>query len=137
MIFDSHMHIGSYDEMFDVRLDRDGIERLMQEHGIAGGVVFCPDNASVARAVESVAGLYGLVWSNPRLPGYLDEAREYLDNPRFLGMKLHPLIDGYHPNSSAVHPLIELLLERDLPVLIHSGHPIFTLPWSIEELIVS
>ena len=28
-------------------------------------------------------------------------------------------------------------MERDLPVLIHCGHPIFTLPWSIEELIVN
>jgi predicted TIM-barrel fold metal-dependent hydrolase len=36
-----------------------------------------------------------------------------------------------------VHPLIELIVERDMPVLIHCGHPIFTLPWSIEELAVS
>jgi uncharacterized protein len=33
---------------------------------------------------------------------------------------------------------MELLLERGgLPVLIHSGHPIFTLPWSIEELAIA
>jgi hypothetical protein len=137
MIFDAHMHVGSYDELFDVRLDRDGIEAVMDEHGIGNGVVFCPDNELTASVVESIPGLYGLVWSNPRAPGYLDEARTFLEHPKFLGMKLHPLIDAYHPNSSIVHPLIELLLERDLPVLIHSGHPIFTLPWSIEELIVS
>jgi predicted TIM-barrel fold metal-dependent hydrolase len=53
-------------------------------------------------------------------------------------LKLHPLIDGYHPNDPSVHPLMELLLERGgLPVLIHSGHPIFTLPWSIEELAIA
>jgi predicted TIM-barrel fold metal-dependent hydrolase len=34
-----------------------------------------------------------------------------------------------------VWPIIELLIERDLPALIHCGHPIFSLPWSIEELI--
>jgi uncharacterized protein len=137
VIFDSHMHVGSFDEMFDVRLDRDGIDQIMREHGITGGVVFHPDNAYVAEVVESIPTLYGLVWSNPRLPGYLEQARDFLDHPKFLGMKLHPLIDGYHPNSAAVHPLIELLLERDMPVLIHSGHPIFTLPWSIEELAVN
>ena len=131
------MHVGSYEAMFGVQLDRDGIETVMQEHEITGGVVFCPDNAYVREVVESIPGLYGLVWSNPRLPGYLEEAREFLDHPKFLGMKLHPLIDGYHPNDAGVHPLIELLLERDQPVLIHSGHPIFTLPWSIEELVVS
>jgi len=137
VIFDSHMHVGSYEAMFGVQLDRDGIEAVMQEHDITGGVVFCPDNEYVREVVESIPGLYGLVWSNPRLPGYLEEAREFLDHPKFLGMKLHPLIDGYHPNDAGVHPLIELLLERDQPVLIHSGHPIFTLPWSIEELVVS
>jgi uncharacterized protein len=137
MIFDSHMHVGSYESLFGVHLDRDGIEALMREHGITGGVVFSPDNANVRDVVESIPGLYGLVWSNPRLPSYLEEAKEYLDHPRFLGMKLHPLIDGYHPNDASVHPLIELLVERDLPVLIHSGHPIFTLPWSIEELVVN
>ena len=52
-------------------------------------------------------------------------------------MKLHPLLDGYHPNDPVVHPLYELLIERDVPVLIHCGHPIFTLPWSIEEACVA
>ena len=61
----------------------------------------------------------------------------FLEHPKFLGLKLHPLIDGYHPYDPAVHPLMKLLLERGgIPVLSHSGHPIFTLPWSIEELAV-
>jgi predicted TIM-barrel fold metal-dependent hydrolase len=33
-----------------------------------------------------------------------------------------------------VHPLADLVAERGLPLLIHTGHPIFTLPWSVEEL---
>jgi uncharacterized protein len=136
VIFDSHMHVGSFESMFGVSLDRDGIAALMEEHGIGGGVVFHPGNDYVAEVVESIPRLYGLVWANPRLPGYLEEARRYLDHPKFLGMKMHPLLDGYHPNDPVVHPLVELLLERDLPVLIHCGHPIFTLPWSIEELVV-
>src|SRR5262245_39922634 len=130
------MHVGSFESMFGVSLDRDGIEALMREHDISNGVVFHPDNAYVAEVVESIPGLYGLVWSNPRLPAYLEEAREFLDHPKFLGMKPHPLLDGYHPNDPLVHRLVELLLEHDLPVLIHCGHPIFTLPWSIEELAV-
>lgn len=136
MIFDSHMHVGDF-PLFDVSLDREGLEALMAEHGIGAGVVFHPDNAYVREVIESTPGVYGLVWANPRVPGYLDEAAELLEHPRFLGVKLHPLLDGYHPNDPAVHPLMRLLVERDLPVLIHCGHPIFTLPWSIEELIAS
>ena len=137
MIFDSHMHVGSFESMFGVSLDRDGLAALMEEYEIGNGVVFHPDNAYVAEVVESIPGMYGLVWANPRMPGYLEEAERVLDHPKFLGMKMHPLIDGYHPNDKAVHPLIELLLARGYPVLIHCGHPIFTLPWSIEELVVN
>lgn len=132
-IFDAHMHVGEF-PLFDVRLDRDGLAELMRAHGIDACLVFHPDNEYVRRVVEDVPGAYGLVWANPRLPGYLDAALELLDHPRFLGVKLHPLLDGYHPNDPIVHPLAGVLAERGLPVLVHCGHPIFTLPWSIEEL---
>lgn len=136
MIFDAHMHVGEFG-LFNVSLDQEGLERTMRENEIAGGVVFHPDNAYVREVVSAVPGAHGLVWANPRLPNYLDEALRFLDDPHFLGVKLHPLLDGYHPNDPAVHPLVEALIERDMPVLIHCGHPIFTLPWSIEELIVN
>jgi predicted TIM-barrel fold metal-dependent hydrolase len=135
VIFDAHMHVGDF-PLFNVSLDREGLVRLMREEGIAGAVVFHPDNEQVREVLETTSGVYGLVWANPRLPGYLDEAREYLGHPRFLGIKLHPLLDGYHPNDPAVHPLVHLAVERAAPILIHCGHPIFTLPWSIEELVV-
>lgn len=134
MIFDAHMHVGEF-PLFNVSLDRDGLAKLFQDHDISAGLVFHPDNAYVREVVESTPGAYGLVWANPRMPDYLLETVEFLGHPRFLGVKLHPLLDGYHPNDPVVHPLYELLIERDLPVLIHSGHPIFTLPWSIEEAI--
>jgi predicted TIM-barrel fold metal-dependent hydrolase len=130
------MHVGAFEGVFGVRIDRDGLEQLMREHEISNGVVFYPDNAYVAEVVESIPGLYALVWGNPRVPGYVEEVERYLEHPKFIGLKLHPLIDGYLPNDASVHPMIELIVERDLPVLIHCGHPIFTLPWSIEELAV-
>jgi len=133
MIFDAHMHVGEF-PLFDVRLDRDGLAELMRAHRIDAALVFHPDNAYVQQVVESVPGAWGLVWANPRLPGYLEEALRFLDQPKFLGVKLHPLLDGYHPNDPIVHPLLEEVAARSLPVLVHCGHPIFTLPWSIEEL---
>jgi predicted TIM-barrel fold metal-dependent hydrolase len=135
-IFDSHMHVGEF-PLFNVELDGDGLAALMRGHGIEGCVVFHPDNAYVDRVVRAIDGAYGLVWANPRVPGYLDEVLRFLDLPHFLGVKMHPLLDGYHPNDPAVHPLMEEVVERGLPVLVHCGHPIFTLPWSIEELAVS
>jgi predicted TIM-barrel fold metal-dependent hydrolase len=136
VIFDSHMHIGSLGAQHGVSLDADGLVAAMRENGIDAGLLFAPDNAAVRDVVDSVEGVYGLYWANPRRPGYVDEARSYLDHPGFVGFKLHPIRDGFHPNDLAVHPLLELAVERDVPVLIHSGHPIFSLPWIIEELVV-
>lgn len=135
-VFDAHMHVGEF-PLFDVRLDRDGLVDLMEAQGIDACLVFHPDNGYVREVVESVPGAYALVWVNPRLVGYLEEAVRLLDHPQFLGVKLHPLLDGYHPNDPIVHPLMEVVVERGLPVLVHCGHPIFTLPWSIEELVRS
>jgi uncharacterized protein len=137
-IFDAHMHVGDFGPMFNVSLDRDGLATLIDEYGYEGCCVFYPDNEYVRTVIESIPEAYGLVWGNPRAPGYVEEVERYLDHPKFLGLKLHPLIDGYLPNDPAVHPLMELLVDRGgLPVLVHSGHPIFTLPWSIEELAVA
>jgi uncharacterized protein len=137
MIIDSHMHVGDF-PLFNVSLDEAGLMREMREYGIATGFVFHPDNAMVRELLGRTTGVHGLIWANPRSPGAASEVARLLDEPtsKFRGLKLHPLLDGYHPDDPAVHPLIELAIERRVPVLIHCGHPIFTLPWSIEELIV-
>jgi predicted TIM-barrel fold metal-dependent hydrolase len=137
VIFDSHMHIGSLGAQYGVSLDAAGLVERMQQHGIDAGVLFAPENEAVREVVQSVPGVYGLYWANPRAPGFLEGAREYLGQPGFVGIKLHPIRDGFHPNDLAVHPLMELAGELDVPVLIHSGHPIFSLPWIIEELTVN
>jgi hypothetical protein len=136
VIFDAHMHVGDFGPLFNVSLDRDGLAAIIDAFEYEGCCVFHPDNEYVRTVIESIPEAYGLVWANPRLPGYLEEAERFLDHPKFLGLKLHPLIDGYHPDEPAVHPLMELIAARGLPVLVHCGHPIFTLPWSIEELAV-
>jgi uncharacterized protein len=132
---DSHMHIGDF-PLFNVRLDEAGLAEVFEKHQIDAGMVFYPDNTVIRDLVERLDPAYGFYWANPKHDGYVREAAEYLDHPKFLGVKMHPLLDGYHPDDASVHPLIELLIERDVPVLIHCGHPIFSLPWSIEELIV-
>jgi predicted TIM-barrel fold metal-dependent hydrolase len=135
VIFDAHMHVGDFPG-FGVSLDQEGLIALMAECGLDRVVLFHPDNAYAAEVAAAVPGAYGLVWSNPRMAGYVEETERYLDEYGFRGIKLHPLLDGYHPNDPAVHPLMRLAEERRVPVLVHTGHPIFTLPWSVEELAV-
>jgi len=136
LVFDAHMHIGDF-PLFGVSLDQAGLASTMRASGIGKGVIFSPDNAETLRIVDSDPNVYGMVWVNPRQPGYVEDAARYLDHPKFVGVKLHPLMDGYLPADPAIHPIMRLLGERGLSVLIHSGHPIFSLPWSIEELAVA
>jgi predicted TIM-barrel fold metal-dependent hydrolase len=136
MVFDAHMHVGDFG-VFGVSLDREGLADLMRANDVSTGVVFSPDNEAVVDVVESIPGAYGLYWADPTRSGHTEEARRFLDHPKFLGVKLHPLLDGYYPNDPAVYPLMQLLEERGLPVLVHTGHPIFTLPWSVEELAIA
>lgn len=120
--------------MFDVALDEQGLIELFDRWDYDAGIIFHPDNELTREIVEHVPNAWALFWANPREPHCAERCAALLDHPKFLGVKLHPLLDGFHPNDPIVHPVAEMLLERDMPVLIHCGHPIFTLPWSIEEL---
>lgn len=133
-ITDAHMHVGDF-PMFGVNLDEAGLAGYLADNGIDAGMVFHQDNAMVQRVIQDIPAAHGLYWANPKNPRAVDELRDFLDDPKFRGVKLHPLMDGFHPNDPLVWPIIELLIERELPALIHCGHPIFSLPWSIEELI--
>lgn len=135
MIFDSHMHVGEF-PLFGVSLDRDGLAALLEECGIDGCLLFSPDNELVREIAEELPGVWGLVWANPREPGCEATVRRLLEHPRFVGVKMHPLLDAYHPDDPIVHPVMEAAVEADAPVLFHTGHPLFTLPWSIEEVAV-
>jgi uncharacterized protein len=133
VITDAHLHIGDY-PAFNVRLDPSALGEHLDANGISTGIVFSPGNEATAKAVATTASASGLVWANPKHPGVLAEARDYLSAPEFRGIKLHPLLDGYLPDDPMVWPLAELAAERGLPVLVHCGHPPFSLPWSIESL---
>ena len=135
MIFDAHMHVGDF-PMFGVFLDGPGLEIVMREAGIDGGVVFHPDNDLVRRTIDEIGTVHALFWANPRSEDVVAECSRFLASEEFVGVKLHPLLDGYHPNDPLVHPIMEVVREQGGAVLIHCGHPIFTLPWSIEELVV-
>lgn len=135
MIVDPHMHVGEF-PLFDVELDEAGLVSLLEEWSYDAGIVFHPDNELARGIVERVPNAWALFWANPREPRCADQVAEYLDHPKFLGVKMHPLLDGFHPNDPAVHPIARQLIERQMPALIHCGHPIFSLPWSIEELAV-
>ena len=73
----------------------------MKENGLTEVCVFAPDNREVRAASRRSTAPTRLVWANPRVPGNIEESIAMLDEPAFIGVKLHPLLDGYHPNDPA------------------------------------
>jgi len=52
----------------------------------------------------------------------------------FKGVKMNPLFNNFLPDSKIVHPVMEAAGRHHVPVLIHCGHPPWSLPWSFERL---
>jgi predicted TIM-barrel fold metal-dependent hydrolase len=133
-IVDVHSHIGDY-PAFNVSMTAESLIREMKTFGIRRAVVFSYDNQAVAEAVKRYDELLGMAWVNPRTESTINFLRQNLKNPKFVGVKLHPLLDGYLPDDPIIHPIVETARSVGWVILIHCGHPPFTLPWSIEELV--
>lgn len=49
-------------------------------------------------------------------------ARRLLDEYGMRGFKFHPTCQGFFPNDRMAYPLYELIAERRLPAIFHTGH---------------
>jgi predicted TIM-barrel fold metal-dependent hydrolase len=107
----------------------------MDVHRVEKAVIFYPDNDLVRKAVKGYPErLLGCVWPDPHDPGSAKLVRKALSAWGFRGVKLHPLFGAYLPHDGIVHPIMEEARRAKRPVLVHSGHEPFSLPWSIGEL---
>jgi uncharacterized protein len=107
----------------------------MDECSVDKAILFAPDNSLVRRTVKSHPERFvGYVWPNPHERGAVGLVRRALREWGFKGIKLHPLIHAFLPTDEEVLPIAELAGRERVPLAIHSGHPPFSLPWSIGEL---
>lgn len=132
-IIDVHSHIGSY-PLFNVELNADDLVKILKKHGITRAIIFAYDNKSVGKAVSVHKELYGMVWANPKDPETIKFLKTHLNDPKFVGVKMHPLLDGYLPVPEVLEEIMGLVKDAGWGVLVHCGHPPFTLPWSYEPL---
>lgn len=63
-----------------------------------------------------------------------NKVETYVDGKGFRGIKMNPLRHAFVADDTAVDPVMEMARSRHLPVFIHSGHPPYSLPWSIALL---
>jgi predicted TIM-barrel fold metal-dependent hydrolase len=132
---DAHAHIGDFGSWANVACDESELLGSMRLNNVARSCVFYWDNELVRRAVAAhPRRLVGAVWPDPRREDSPKLVRTALKEWKFRAVKLHPLIHAFLPDDDVVHPIMEEARRARAPVLIHSGHPPFSLPWSIGEL---
>ena len=133
---DAHAHVGYFGSWCDVGLTASAMADAMRTYGIEKSVISYPDNAVTCDALRAFPDRFaGLAWLDPNQGEAAVSAFENLVSEHgFCGLKLHPLFNAYTANDAVVFPLMETAEKHNLPVFIHSGHPPFSLPWSIGQL---
>ena len=131
---DAHAHIGDFGSWAGVDGSPEQLIAFMDEYEIEKDHT---RNEGVAEAVARYPSRFiPLVYLNP-LEG-ADICREkvetYVDGKGFRGIKMNPLRHAFVADDTAVDPVMEMARSRHLPVFIHSGHPPYSLPWSIALL---
>ncbi|HTX07372.1 MAG TPA: amidohydrolase family protein [Solirubrobacteraceae bacterium] len=145
MIFDAHVH--PFPNFFSpVKMTAPGseldapekLEALMAAEGIDGCLLLARDGDTLEHFLGRIPGAYGLFWTAPRpSPGsryssFVEETAHWLEHPKIVGIKLHPLVDAFDPSSRMLDGLYALSVERHVPILFHTGHEFGSLAWPIE-----
>ena len=132
---DAHAHIGEFGSWANLSCTAEDLIKSMALYNVEKTCLFYLDNDLVRAAVKKYPKkLVGYVWPDPRQEKARALTRTALRQWKFKGIKLHPLIHAFLPTDVIVAPIMEEARSSKVPVLIHSGHPPFSLPWSIGEL---
>ncbi|MDR1657197.1 MAG: amidohydrolase family protein [Deltaproteobacteria bacterium] len=133
---DAHAHIGPFGSWCDVSITTEHALSLMDQYAIEKAIISYPDNQlTFSSQSQSPERFLALAWLNPAQgEGVTEKFIELAQKKLIFGLKLHPLFNSYTADDECVFPLIEAAIKLNLPVFIHSGHPPFSLPWSIGQL---
>ncbi len=133
---DAHSHIGYFGGWSDVGITAEQLIDQMNEYNIVKTVISTfPMDESIKATDKYPERLVGTAWVNP-YDGKktLAQLKNSLENHQFKAIKLHPLFHSFIANDPIVFPIMEFAGNHDIPVMIHTGHPPFSLPWSVAQL---
>jgi len=134
-VIDAHAHVGKFGSWAQVSSTGESLIAEMDQFAVEKAIAFSPENLLVHDTVQKYPKrLVGYVWPNPHEQNAVPLVKQALSEWGFRGVKLHPLLNAFLPNDEIVHPIMEEAKKARVPVAIHSGHPPFSLPWSIGEL---
>ncbi|HXG18474.1 MAG TPA: amidohydrolase family protein [Methylomirabilota bacterium] len=113
---DAHMHVSGRGSG---ELGVNSLCTAMASAGIKVGIVSWIDNTAVDHIKRIATNLFPLVWVRPE-DTPLAEVTSRLRNG-FIGIKLHPTVDDYRADDSALDPYMEIAAAVGCPVACHSA----------------
>lgn len=142
LLIDAHCHVG---ECAHYRLAPETLLRSMDELGIDRAVLvpadqhIAVDNAEgndlVLRAVQRwPERFWGFATVNPWYGRRAVAELRRAVAAGLMGLKLHPILQGFLLCDPLVHPVVEAAIELDVPIFFHTGTPINALPLQLSEL---
>lgn len=136
MVIDFHSHLGKSNAAFypesderDLEKEPEDLLRSMAQFGIGKSVVFnlpmLPHtqeraNLDLHEKVKGDGSFIQLAFLDPRLKES-PELLERLIDKGFRGVKLHPVCHGYVVSHRLCFPTYEVAMDKQVPMLIHSG----------------
>ncbi|MFQ7472651.1 MAG: amidohydrolase family protein [Anaerovoracaceae bacterium] len=132
---DAHSHIGFFGGWSNVGITAEEMIAQMNEYNVEKTIISTyPAKESIEAVDKYPDRLIGAVWVNPNEPSAIETIKDAVKNHGFKAVKLHPLFHSYMPNDECVFPVAEIAGELDIPLMIHTGHPPYSLPWSVAQL---
>ena len=127
MIIDIHGHLGSINfapfwqadaKKLEEHLERSGVDKLCVSSSRSIMYDVKEGNKELAEALETTDKLLGYVTVNPLFPESFDDLN-YLDNPKFIGVKVHPDYHGYNLASSDAQKFLDKVAAQTKLMLFH------------------
>ena len=143
-MIDSHCNLGK-SELFKIEENADSLKRKLDLLGVGMAVVgpfgreLVVDTQTGNRRVREAVSRYpssfvGLSGANPWLRESVDALKRHLLHDGMKGIKLNPTTQGFMANSEIAWPILEIAESLHVPVMIHSGTPVHSLPLNIADL---
>lgn len=156
MYWDAHVHLSGYDksaatlEKLLASMDKNDIRKA-----IALAAIFPRKSGSITNkellalvAEEKRILVFGTMNADGELRDReriitegVNELAELLETGQIVGIKLYPGYQYFYPHEKALHPVYELALKKNVPVMFHSGlvyrnsgKMIYTHPYWVDEV---
>ncbi|HSA75287.1 MAG TPA: amidohydrolase family protein, partial [Candidatus Nitrosocosmicus sp.] len=133
-IIDCHVHVNGYESLKNLSLDEriKALSDTMQANRVDQAIIISsykineerPSTFQILESAKNYDNIHvvaGFSVSNHDEKNVIEEYRRYLKNGKIKGLKIYPGYEHYYPYDPKYQKVIDLCVEYDVPLMIHTG----------------